>query len=205
MKRSIAIRLALALGVPGAWALPVRQRAPWQRANPSPLPGKADGDGSVLGASRQVTVPKRAVVVSGTVAHFVPVSGCSWSRALTGTCSCAGRLGVAHRAGRGHFETTVLAPRAGHVRVALAHVRNTKMLSFMAVDFLHGARQQGRPGATGRFVQLVQQQLAALHLFIPQTGVFDQGTELALDTYHRLLGKGRGPHHARPRDADGFS
>jgi hypothetical protein len=48
------------------------------------------------------------------------------------------------------------------------------------------------PGASGRFVQLVQQQMAALHLFIPQTGVYDQGTELALDAYHRLLGKGEG-------------
>ena len=53
-------------------------------------------------------------------------------------------------------------------------------------------RPQRVPAPAGRFVQLVQQRLAALHLFIPQTGVFDEGTELALDAYHRLLGRGEG-------------
>ena len=42
-------------------------------------------------------------------------------------------------------------------------------------------------GSTGRFVQLVQQRLAALHFYIPQTGVYDNGTGLAIDAYHRLL------------------
>jgi hypothetical protein len=42
-------------------------------------------------------------------------------------------------------------------------------------------------GSTGRFVVLLQKRLAALHFFIPQTGVYDAGTGLALDAYHRLL------------------
>jgi hypothetical protein len=50
--------------------------------------------------------------------------------------------------------------------------------------------QNVAPGATGRFVQLVQQQLQALHFYIPQTGVYDLGTELAVDAYHRMLGWG---------------
>ena len=37
---------------------------------------------------------------------------------------------------------------------------------------------------------LIQQRLAALHFYIPQTGVYDQQTGLALDAYHRLLGWG---------------
>ncbi len=45
-------------------------------------------------------------------------------------------------------------------------------------------------GSTGRFVALVQQRLAALHFYIPQTGVYDLGTGLAIDAYHRLLGWG---------------
>jgi hypothetical protein len=36
-------------------------------------------------------------------------------------------------------------------------------------------------------VQLIQQRLAALHIYIPQTGVYDSGTGWALDAYHRLL------------------
>jgi hypothetical protein len=42
-------------------------------------------------------------------------------------------------------------------------------------------------GSSGPFVELIQQRLAALHFYIPQTGVFDEGTGLALDAYHRLL------------------
>jgi hypothetical protein len=74
----------------------------------------------------------------------------------------------------------------------LTHARDTRMLSFASGSSYTVLDNSAAPGATGRFVQLVQQQLAALHLYIPQTGVFDQGTELALDAYHRLLGKGEG-------------
>jgi hypothetical protein len=36
-------------------------------------------------------------------------------------------------------------------------------------------------------VQLIQQRLRALHFYVPQTGVYDNGTALAIDAYHRLL------------------
>ncbi len=39
-------------------------------------------------------------------------------------------------------------------------------------------------------MQLIQQRLAALHFYIPQSGVYDNGTGLAIDAYHRLLGWG---------------
>ena len=39
------------------------------------------------------------------------------------------------------------------------------------------------------FVQLIQQRLAALHIYV-LSGVYDQHTGLALDAYHRLLGRG---------------
>ena len=39
-------------------------------------------------------------------------------------------------------------------------------------------------------MQLIQQRLAALHFYIPQTGVYDSGTGWALDAYHRLLHRG---------------
>ena len=42
-------------------------------------------------------------------------------------------------------------------------------------------------GSRGCSWTLIQQRLAALHFYIPQTGVFDSGTGLALDAYHRLL------------------
>ncbi len=39
-------------------------------------------------------------------------------------------------------------------------------------------------------MQLIQQRLAALHFYIPQTGRYDSGTGLAIDAYHRLLHRG---------------
>ena len=45
-------------------------------------------------------------------------------------------------------------------------------------------------GARGPFGTLIQQRLNALHVFVPQSGVYDTYTGLALDAYHRLLGHG---------------
>jgi hypothetical protein len=47
--------------------------------------------------------------------------------------------------------------------------------------------ERARFGSRGTFVKLIQQRLSALHFYIPQTGVYDTGTGLALDAYHRLL------------------
>ena len=84
------------------------------------------------------------------------------------------------------------APGSGRVSVVLDHTANSKMLAYATSASYRCSTTAPDPARTGRFVQLVQQQLAALHLYIPQTGVYDQGTELALDAYHRLLGKGEG-------------
>jgi hypothetical protein len=61
------------------------------------------------------------------------------------------------------------------------------MLSFLTHRSLAVLDERVGFGSNGRFVQLIQQRLAALHLYIPQTGVYDSGTGLALDAYHRLL------------------
>jgi hypothetical protein len=45
-------------------------------------------------------------------------------------------------------------------------------------------------GSRGEFVQLIQSRLAALHFYLPRSGVYDNGTGLAIDAYHRLLGWG---------------
>ena len=70
--------------------------------------------------------------------------------------------------------------RAGHTRTAaLGGVLARRTLA--ALDPHAGF------GSSGPFVELIQQRLAALHFYIPQTGVYDSGTGLALDAYHRLL------------------
>jgi lipoprotein-anchoring transpeptidase ErfK/SrfK len=87
----------------------------------------------------------------------------------------------------GWFTETLTSPTAGQVQIAVRHAqsaalaRATAATSFAALDDTAGF------GSTGRFVQLIQQRLAALHFYIPQTGVYDAGTGWAIDAYHRLL------------------
>ena len=57
-------------------------------------------------------------------------------------------------------------------------------------------------GARGPFVTLIQQRLNALHVYVPQSGVFDTYTGLALDAYHRLLGHGVLPVTGRRHGRD---
>jgi L,D-transpeptidase catalytic domain len=139
-----------------------------------------------------VTVPQRAVLVTGTVQHFVPGQKVSLFATVDGHQFKRLNLSIARHGQGGQFSGTIRAPKAGHVTVRVYHERNTKMLSFELWKGFTALDNQVSAGAGGRFVQLVQQQLAALHFFIPQTGVYDEGTELAVNAYHRLLGKGEG-------------
>ena len=187
--RASLVIAALALGTASAPAGALAAGTPPVAATPVNL--SLEGLFTVGGSG--VTVPKRAVVLSGTLANYVPGQRLQLVASVDGKVFLHRVLTVGHRAGRGHFQTTLLAPRAGHVSVQLSHVRNRHMLSFVS-SAGYGVLDNTAvaPGARGRFVELVQQRLKALHLYIPQTGVFDQGTELALDAYHRLLGKGEG-------------
>ena len=110
-------------------------------------------------------------------------------------------LTIADRGGHGHFQTTLRAPGPGRVSIELYHSRNPQMLSFERWSSFTALDNHVTLGATGRYVQLVQQQLAALHLYMPQTGIYDQGTELALDAYNRLLGDGEGHMTLTPATA----
>jgi hypothetical protein len=92
----------------------------------------------------------------------------------------------------GGFTLTVRAPKAGVVAVRVKHAKSKLMSAFSTERRYQVLSESVAPGATGKLVDLLQSRLATLHLYIPRTGVFDDGTELALDTYHRLLGQGEG-------------
>ena len=196
MKHRVTTRLVLALLVValGAAGAPAGALAAGTPSGPpvsaTPVTIQEQGLYSVRGDN--ITVPKRPVVLSGTVAHYAPGQRIVLVARVGTLVFRRTLLSVADRGGRGHFETTLRAPRAGHLTVRLDHARTDAMLGFVRGVAYAVLDNQIQPGATGRFVQLVQQQLAALHIYVPQTGVYDQGTELALDTYHRLLGKGEG-------------
>jgi hypothetical protein len=90
----------------------------------------------------------------------------------------------------GQFTYGLATSAIGQVTVDATHARSKRMYGFGARRHYSVLDENIGFGSTGTFVELMQQRLAALHLYIPQTGVYDQGMGLALDAYHRMLGWG---------------
>ncbi len=136
-----------------------------------------------------VTVPKRRVEVDGVVHPYVAGQSVTIKAFL-------GRRLIRRQVVRitpsqdhsyGRFRASVSSPSAGIIAIEAEHARTSTLLAFKAGRRFAALDERAGPGSTGRFVQLVQQRLAALHFYMPQSGVFDAQTELALDAYHRLL------------------
>ena len=140
----------------------------------------------------RLTVPQRAVMVDGTSQRFAPGQHLTLTACVDGHVFRRIYSDGPARCWPGHFSATLRVPRAGHVSVTVAHAGSSKLSTFSGGTGFSVFDSDLGLGTTGRMVQLVQQQLKLLHLYIPQTGIYDEGTELAVDAYHRLLGKGEG-------------
>ncbi|MGH2876964.1 MAG: hypothetical protein ACRDLV_12005, partial [Solirubrobacteraceae bacterium] len=130
--------------------------------------------GTITVKHAAVTVPGRAVKLRGYVSY---VRG---QRVLV-------RAYVDHRQfkhglyrvrrapdGRhGEFTITLRSPSAGTVRVTITHGRTPQMLGFVARSAYASLSETASFGARGPLITLVQHRLAALHVYIPQTGVYD--------------------------------
>jgi hypothetical protein len=149
----------------------------------------------------KVTVPHRSVEISGRIRPYVVGQRFLVTESVGGSRFKTVKLGARCLAGTntGSFELKVSAPRYGEVTVKVRHATTKTMKAFKLKGSFDALNTNVGPGATGVFVELVQRRLAALHLFIPQTGKFDLGTELALDAYHRLLGEGEGIETIGPK------
>jgi L,D-transpeptidase catalytic domain len=141
-----------------------------------------------------VTVPGRVAHVQGVVRPFVSGQWVVVKAYLGSKLIKTSRLRIKPGPGShyGEFTESVSAKRAGAVVVKVTHARTPQMRGFFAQRRYGVLSTAVQYGSRGRLVQLVQQRLAALHFYMPQTGVFDQGTQLALNAYHRLLGWGEG-------------
>jgi hypothetical protein len=152
-------------------------------------------------AKAQVTVPDRSVEITGTIRPYVLGQRFLVTESVGGSRVRTMKMAAKCLAGTntGRFALNVMAPRPGTVGVKVSHAATRTMRAFKLDGSFDALDTNVAPGSTGRFVELVQQQLAALHLFVPQTGKFDLGTELALDAYHRLLGQGEGIQTLGPK------
>ena len=185
---------------------PTTTTVPAPTTTPTPTPAPARGaarlflSGVVAIPQGIVTVPGRAVTVTGVTRPWVPGQRVL-VQAVEGGRVFAQRkivLTPSRRRVYGGFSFTMAPPRPGLVTVRLLHSRSAGESSFTAQRHVRVLSPSVAPGARGPMVELVQARLAALHLFIPRTGVYDAGTQLALNAYHRLLGWGEGDTSVSP-------
>jgi L,D-transpeptidase catalytic domain len=97
------------------------------------------------------------------------------------------RIKPSRRRTYGHFTERITSSSVGNVTAVVWHAHTDTLTAFSAAKRYAALDSNIGFGATGRMVVLLQQRLAALHFYIPQTGVYDNGTGLAIDAYHRLL------------------
>ncbi|HEY2770525.1 MAG TPA: L,D-transpeptidase [Solirubrobacteraceae bacterium] len=164
---------------------------------PKPKPKAAPAKGAakiflpgIYSVSKQsVTVPGRPVRFNGVVRPYVAGQWVTVKATMGKKTLKHWRLRVKPSKGGsyGQFSETVKAPSAGGVTITVSHDRTAQQVGFKTTRSYSALDTRVGPGSRGSFVQLVQQRLAALHFWIPQTGVYDSGTELAVDAYHRLL------------------
>jgi hypothetical protein len=139
----------------------------------------------------EVTVPSRVVEVQGFVRPYVAGQKVKVQSYLGRRLIKTDVLRVKPvKGGVGAFTEKVKASSAGLVRVKVTHTRTPQMLGFLSERTFTVLDPQAGFGARGPFVTLLQQRLNAVHVYVPQSGVYDTYTGLALDAYHRLLGHG---------------
>ncbi|HET6866111.1 MAG TPA: L,D-transpeptidase [Solirubrobacteraceae bacterium] len=139
-----------------------------------------------------VTVPGRTVHIHGVVRPYVAGQTVLVKAFVGGKRFKIERLRIRPAPGgkSGRFTEALSIPRAGQVTVQVGHTRTTTLGGLLARRSFAALDEQAGFGSRGAFVELVQQRLAALHFWVPQTGVYDSGTGLAIDAYHRLLRRG---------------
>lgn len=141
--------------------------------------------------SQQVTIPRRTIEVDGIEAPYVSGQWVTMSVYLNGRLLHTYGLPVnAASGGDGSFSYGLRLPRAGKVTIVASHNASALLGAFSTQQDLRVLSAHVGPGTRGPFVRLIQQRLAALHFYVPQSGVYDQGTALAVDAYHRLLHRG---------------
>jgi hypothetical protein len=136
-----------------------------------------------------LTVPGRSLHFGGVITPYVPGQWVTVRVHIGRKVIKSYKLRVRPSRNQryGVFRERFSAPSPGYVTVGVKHMATPQMKAFGSQRTVQSLDENAGFGSTGRFVQLIQSRLAALHFYVPQTGVYDQGTGLAIDAYHRLL------------------
>jgi hypothetical protein len=164
------------------------------KPKPKPKPRAAGAakiflPGIFVVSKQPVTIPGRGVRFNGVVRPFVPDQWVNVKVFLGRKVIKSWRLRIKPVKGRsyGQFSELVKSPGSGRLSIVVGHQRTAQQVGFRATRTYSALDPHAGPGSRGLFVQLVQQRLRALHFYVPLTGVYDNGTALAVDAYHRLL------------------
>ncbi len=189
---AVTLTAALVGAGPTAMALAAGPVTPTQAASPARASVRLYLPDAFFLHGQPVTVPDRGFHVVGIVQPYVAGQWVSVRGFVGRRLIRSDRLRVKpsrdHRFGQ--FTERLASPRAGRVVVNAVHGPTPQMLGFLGRRSLSSLAENVGFGSRGMFVELVQQHLAALHFYLPQSGVYDQFTGLAVDAYHRLLGRG---------------
>jgi hypothetical protein len=135
-----------------------------------------------------INVAHRPMLVQGWVSRFEPHQTVTLTVRM-GRQVRTLRLKVRPNRGTrtGRFGATVSASAPGVLRLAVAHAASPRLAAFhtaRSIDIISEATTDPL------YAALVQQRLLALHFYMPQSGVWDLQTQLAIEAYHRLIGRG---------------
>ena len=133
------------------------------------------------------------LVVEGVVEPYVAGQRVVVRFERDGRAAATRTVGVLAKGdGTGRFRLGYASPRAGVVSVSAAHPASPQQAAFSAraagVRFID---PDMNVGARGPGVWLLQSRLSALHLAVPRSGVFDEGTAQAVIAYRKLTGLAR--------------
>jgi hypothetical protein len=178
---------------------PTAPTKPKPKPKPAPKPTAGSGVVAKLTLSsdamvvkqNKVVVQGRYVKITGSVSHYVAGQFVKVTASLNKKTFRSGKLAIKRgHHGTGTFTATIKPKAGGILRVQATHKATAQLKGFGQVIGITSMSPTPSFGSTSLFVDLVQEKLAALHFYIPQTGVWDSGTELAIDAYHRLLNRG---------------
>jgi L,D-transpeptidase catalytic domain len=183
---------ALAHG-PGSTKHPTKpaHSAPHKAA---PAPAKATASKLYIHGAFQVhhttvDVPGRTITVTGFVHPYVAHQKVTLTAKVGKKVIATKPLNIhPTKSGKnGKFTGQVAPGIAGILHLTVTHTRSPKLQGFHAG---RGAEILAPDTSSKLFTTLVQQRLANLHIYMPESGVWDLQTELAVTAYHRLVGRG---------------
>jgi peptidoglycan hydrolase-like protein with peptidoglycan-binding domain len=165
----------------------------------APVSGQVKVAVEGVGGNPLFALAGRRVIVRASVTPYVAGQALDLGLYLDGRQVAMKVLSVQPAShGAGQVRAAFSSRSAGLAQVRVEHAATAQQDAFDAhsVSFRYVHTNLG-PGAHDQSVHLLQSELNALHYAVPLSGVFDEGTGLALVAYRKITGLDRIPYAGR--------